>query len=391
MSSAMDDRELGRAAALIALHPVAEREERAAEAKREIEARERREEEAQEERERREEVAARRAEERRRLGGALRDEAWRVAGWTVLSLLALGVASIALTFGKDGAEEGAALSAAWQALWMPLLIAAGFAWALGLVYDLAQAGLGRPAWSSPLLAVHPIMGIAAPLILVGVSVEAGYVPPWVWEVAPYASAAGFGASLAGRFLWQLGKGETRRAQAQFAAVLLCVAVAAGAWIVTLVYDPLPSKAAQRKLDHRLARHAPMRHCRGVPLASLPPSLLRDSLDGMVRCRQGGKRGKFYAFSSPALFDVYASQRKKTVEESGSPADECHQSPGPYVSDWWEESAPNRKLGYLICHGSGRGATIEWSDKRSYGFGSISRQGRRRLYRWWRHHERLPGS
>ncbi len=386
----MDERELGRAAALIALHPVAEREEQAAEAKRAAEARAQREKEAEEARERREEVAARRAEERRRLGGALRDEAWRVVGWTVLSLLVLTVASVALTFGKEGADEGPALSAAWQVLWKPLLISAGLAWALGLAYDLAQAGLGRPAWSSPLLPVHAIMGAAVPLVLVGASAKAGYAPPWVWGIAPYASAAGFAASLAGRFLWQLGGSDSQLLWGRLVAVALCVAVAGTAWIVALAHDPLPSKAAQRKFDRRLARHAPMGHCRGVPLASLSPGLLRDSLDGMVSCRQGGKRGKFYAFSSPALFDVYASQRRSTVEESGSPADECHQSPGPYTSDWWKESAPNRELGYLICHGSGGGATIEWSDRRSNGYGAVSGLGRRPLYRWWRRHELVPG-
>ncbi len=377
----MSEQELGHAVALIALHSIAEAFEREAEAERQEEERQRKAEEAEERREHREAVAERRRQAMARLGQSLRLEFWRVVGWTLLSLLALTIASLSLTFSPPHADTGDAIAAAFSYLWRPLLIAAGAAWLAGLVYDLASAARGGEGWSSPLLPAHTIMGIAAPAVLIGASVDSDYVPPQVWSLVPYFSAAGFAASLVARYLWYLpGRPEAPR----FAGVALCVAVVGAAGIASTL-DFLPTEKAEARAAVKLRRQVSMGNCATVPASALPSGLLRNSVDGMMRCRAGGKTGKFYAFSSPALFNLFVSQRAGSVEaraERGS-AEFCASGGGAYSSEWWDGSNEDNKAGRLFCYGQGRGSTIEWSDKRVDVYLTVRGRSRQVLYRWWR--------
>lgn len=369
---------LGRAVALVALWPLAERLAARVE-------REEREERERLEAERRAERKARRAEARGRLARSARREVVFVAVWAAAWLLLTIGISIPITFKPPGAGIEPAALAALHYQWRAALVGAVVMLLAGWAYDLVQARSGRMAWSAGDPSSYldlTVLALGLPGVFMLAANQDHAVPPSAWTAVPLVLMAAFVLTLCLRLLGNWVKEPSRRK----AALLLAALGALGlAWLLAPRSD-VPSSAEQAKVDRRLIAGVPMPHCASRPIAALPPGLFRNSLDGLVRCHQGGIRGTFIAFSSEQLLEIYVSQREFAVEHrTGSPADSCRQRSGTYVYPWHRESHPKVERGQSFCYGSGRRATIAWSDTRRNLFAAITGRPRARLYHWWHTH------
>ncbi len=367
---------LGRAVALVALRPVAERLANRVE-------QEEREERKRQEAERREERKARRAEARNRLAQSAGREfllvcAW-AAGWL---LLTMGV-SLPVTFKPPGAGIEPAALATLHYQWLPALIGGGIMLLAGWAYDLFRARSGQMAWSAGSSYLDFILlGLGLPWVFLQAAGQDDAVPPSAWATVPLVVMAAFVLTLCLRLLGERIEEPNRRK-------LTLLAVGAGAlglaWL-TAPRSDVPSDAEQRKVDRRLITAVPMPHCSRRAIAALPPSLFRNSLDGLVRCHQGSIRGTFMAFKNTQLLDIYVSQKEYAVDHrTGELADSCRQRSGTYMYPWHRESHPDIERGQSFCYGTGKRSMIAWSDSRSNLFASITGRSRAHLYRWWHTH------
>ncbi len=375
----MADEHLGRVLALIALQSVARGE---------ADTRERRQRTEREaaERERREETRKRRATARARLGTTARREFWLVVLWSVVCAIALLVAAIALTFSPGGTGFGPALAAAWHYLWLPLAIAAGAVFLAAGAFNLYRFAGGRPPLAGGYLGDLVLLAPAVVGLFLFSASRAGSIPPSAWAAAPYAAAAGFISGLLIRVLIdQVTSAGTTRA----AAVAVLAALFAAAWL-TAPHSDVASAAAQREDGAVLRAAVPFEQCDRRPIAALPAGLLRNSLDAILHCHSGQIEGTVLAFRNRQLFEIYVSQKESTAgHRSGDKVEACFDRGGVYVGTWFKEERPNRELGPLICFGSGRAAKLEWADRRSNVFASITGLPRARLYRWWHRHSISP--
>lgn len=379
-TQSMTEESLGRALAIAALEPIARRETDQRE-------REEREEREEEERERREEEKTRKAEARAQLGKTLAREWWFIVIWNFIWVIALMGAALAITFAAPQADLVAAAKASWHYQLKSLIVAAVLVLIASSAYNLFRFRSGKPALAAgSFFGDFLLLGVAIPGVFVYSAARSGSVPPSAWSGAPLAVAAAF---LIAVFIRLLIDRISNRDIVKLAVLLVCAGALAMAWFLAPKSD-VPSRASQRKTDHRLQAAVPMSHCSLRPIAALPPSLFRNSLDGLLRCHGGSIRAKFMAFRNRELLDVYASQKEHAADRRNEEdAARCYSGSGSYTSTWFKEVHRNHELGPFICYGSGSSAVIQWADWRSNVFVSITGRSRGHLYHWWHQHAVSP--
>jgi hypothetical protein len=377
------ERSIGRATAVAILAPIAER--MAAR-----QAQEEREEREEAEAKRRAEKRARRAEARARLTLSARRELGLLAIWVVAWAIVMMSASLPLTFLTSEASAGSVLNAAFQYLWKSVLIGGVAMLCVGWAYDAFRAARGKMAWSAA--GTSQIDLFLFTLAVVGVFVYSasreGAVPPSAWTAAPFTVMTSFIVVLGLRLA---AERIARPSPRKLVVLLGCIVTLGIAWLVAPKSD-IPSRASQRTVDRRLQAAVPMSHCSSRPIGALPVSLLRNSLDGLVRCHQGGIRGKFLAFSNSHLLAISESQRKNEIEgRSEDPVEPCSRHAGVYVSTWHKGNHNNQPQGGLFCYGHGNGSVLVWVIERSDLLAELTGRPRGRLYHWWHKHTVTFGS
>lgn len=377
------ERSVGHATAIAILAPIAER--MAAR-----QAQEEREEREEAEAKRREEERARRAAARARLTFAARRELGLLTIWVVAWATVMMSASLPLTFLAPEASAGPVLNAAFQYLWKPVLISGVAMLLVGWAYDAFRAARGKMAWSAS--GTSQLDLFLFTLAVVGVFVygasREGAVPPSAWTVAPFAVMTSFVVVLGLRLAAERIRQPSPRKLVALAGFILTLGVA---WLVAPKSD-VPTRASQRIVNRHLRAAVPMTHCSSRRIEALPVGLLRNSLDGLVRCHQGGIRGKFLAFSNPHLLAIAESQRKNEIEgRSEDPVEPCYRQSGVYVSTWHKGNHTNQHLGGLFCYGHGDGSVLVWTIERSDLLAELTGRPRGRLYHWWHKHSVTFGS
>jgi hypothetical protein len=371
------DASLGRAVAIATLLPIAQN----------LATQRHREEEVErigrEEKERAERTR-RRDEAMRRFRRVATREVFILGFWAAfLFAAALGL-SLALTFHAHGADFQTRISAAFYYQWLPAAIGLGAMIAAGCAYDLIRAAGGRPAWSSSSTQQLDVL-----LFTVGITGvflwsagRDGAIPPSAWSAVAPVIGGCFIFTLCVRLIVDR---LTNPDLAKVVVLVIAAAGLAGAWFLAPRSD-LPSHVTEARVESRLREAVPMEHCSPHAVAALPASLLRNSLKGLIRCRQGGLHGTFMVFRNRQLYDIYVSQRQNTMEHRyAHGVGECEDRGGLYVSRWHEESRPNRDLGAVLCYGSGARSGVSWSDDRSKMYAIISGPSRSDVHGWWHHH------
>lgn len=377
------ERSIGRAAAVAILAPIAER--MAA-----LQAQEEREEREAAEAKRREEKRARRAEARARLTLSARRELGLLAIWVVAWATVTMSASLPLTFLVPEASAGPVLEAAFQYLWKPVLISGVAMLLVGWAYDAFRAARGKMAWSARGTSQLDLFlfTLAVVAIFVYSASREGAVPPSAWPAVPFAVMTSFAVVLVLRLA---GERIERQSPRKLVALAGCILTLGIAWLVAPKSD-VPSRASQRIVDRHLRAAVPMQHCSSRPIKALPSGLLRNSLDGLVRCHQGGIKGKFLAFGNAHLLAIIESQRKNEIEgRSEDPVEPCYRHSGVYISTWHKGNHTNQHLGGLFCYGHGNGSVLVWSIERSDLLAELTGRPRGRLYHWWHKHSVTFGS
>jgi hypothetical protein len=377
----MTEESLGRALAIAALEPIASRETDQRE-------REEREEREEEEKERREEEKTRKAEARAQLGKTLAREWWFIVIWNFLWVIALMGAGLAITFAAPHADLVAAANASWHYQLKSLIVAAVLVLIASAAYNLIRFRSGKPGLAADsFFGDFLLLGVAIPGVFIYSAARSGSAPPSAWSGAPLAVATAFLIAVLIRLLIER---ISKRDIAKLTVLLVCAGALAMAWFLAPNGD-VPSRARQKQTDKYLRAGIPMPHCSSRPIATLPASLFRNSLTGLLHCHRGGIRGTFMAFRNQQLLDIYVSQRQHAVEsrQEGAFADQCTNRSSAFSGDWHLNSRPNRAIGSLFCYGSGRHSTLAWEDPRFDLFVSITDRSRSHLYGWWHRHSISP--
>jgi hypothetical protein len=317
-----------------------------------------------------------------RLPGGLLTELRIVAVWTALLALALFLASLGVTFTPEGTSAGALIATTWHYMGVVLLVSACAAFLAGAIFDYASAVIGQEAWSREVPPWHLALVLIAPAICTVRSSSMGYVSPETLTYIAATPALGHCGALLARYVTRLSippAASTLGSLALVALVLLGSADLAPA-------PKLPTLEEQLAVDHALAKVVPLHHCRHIALEDEGPGLLRDSLSGEIRCTARSFSGVFRVFRDSSLLAVYSSQRAaKEHRLAHGVAQGCEANRGTYIGGWHNGRDAGSTLGTLLCHGSGRTSTIEWSDTRDSAYSVVSHPSRSSLYSWWHAH------
>lgn len=305
-----------------------------------------------------------------------------LAGGAVCLALTL-ILALVTTF-DAGVRFGTEVVAAWHLVWQPVAIATGCAWAGAIAHDVIQARSGDRFWWESIQPVY--LGVAAAAVggaFVAGAVGDGAIPPSAWSLFPAALCAGFLVALVANLLVRR---VPRRAAAVALALACCLGVTGAAWAAAPRSD-LPSPAAERAVDRRLAGAIPLGHCHPRAVEKLPAGLLRNSLDGVVFCHSRHIDGRFLAFADDDLLAIYGAEQEKIADGRGEiSANYCNRRVGAYTDSWFKDNHRNRPLGRLICFGRHKRGVLKWEDPRDDLFGVIRGAGRRPNYSWWRAHQ-----
>jgi hypothetical protein len=318
----------------------------------------------------------------KRLPARLRAELRILAVWTALLAIGLFLTSLGVTFTPEGASAGSLIAAAWHYMGVALLVSAGVAFLAGAIFDWASAAIGRDAWSREVPVWHPALVLAAPAVCTVRASSMGYVSPETLTYIAATPALGHCGALLARYVIRLSipsRASTFGSLAIVALTLLCAAGLAPA-------AKLPTLDEQLAVDHALAKVVPLRHCRHLALEEEAPGLLRDSLRGEIRCTGKSFSAIFRVFRGSSLLAVYSSHRAaKAHRLARGIAQDCRAASGTYIGGWHNGTDAGKTLGTLLCHGTGRSSTIEWSDSRSESYSVVSHPSRSGLYSWWHAH------